>query len=210
MSLHSLISIQARISQIQQRFGTPAASPGSTGSAPAPPDATASFERALERAVATRGSFRGTVPPFKPVGGTSDKMKTFLEAAIAQTGDRYVWGSSASPSDADPDAFDCSELVKWAAARSGVQLNDGSWLQYLQLKQQGATIPVEQALRTPGALLFGFSHEPRPGGGRPDGAHVAISLGDGRTIEARGRKYGVGTWEAGDRFQYAALVPGLS
>jgi cell wall-associated NlpC family hydrolase len=58
-------------------------------------------------------------------------------------------------------------------------------------------------------LLFSFGSEPVPGGPRPAGAHVAISLGDGRTIEARGRKWGVGTWEAGNRFEYAAVIPGL-
>jgi len=68
---------------------------------------------------------------------------------------------------------------------------------------------VEQALKTPGALLFNFSSEPKPGGGRPGQAHVAISLGDGRTIEARGKKYGVGTFDAGDRFKYAAVIPGM-
>jgi hypothetical protein len=30
--------------------------------------------------------------------------------------------------------------------------------------------------------------------GRPSSAHVAISLGDGRTIEAKGGNYGVGAW----------------
>jgi len=141
--------------------------------------------------------------------GTSGKTQTFVQSALAQAGDPYVWGASASPTDPNPKAFDCSELTRWAAKRAGVDLPDGSWLQYLSLKQQGATIPVAQALQTPGALLFSFSSEPTPGGGRPSHAHVAISLGDGRTIEARGRNYGVGSFDAGNRFQYAAVVPGL-
>jgi cell wall-associated NlpC family hydrolase len=142
--------------------------------------------------------------------GTTSKTQTFLQNALAQAGDPYVWGASANPADPNPKAFDCSELVRWAAQRAGVDLPDGSWLQYLQLKQQGATIPVAQALQTPGALLFSFSHEPTPGGGRPSQAHVAISLGNGRTIEARGRSYGVGSFDAGNRFEYAAVVPGLA
>jgi cell wall-associated NlpC family hydrolase len=142
--------------------------------------------------------------------GTTSKTQTFLQNALAQAGDPYVWGASANPADPNPKAFDCSELVKWAAQRAGVDLPDGSWLQYLQLKQQGATIPVAQALQTPGALLFSFSHEPTPGGGRPSQAHVAISLGNGRTIEARGRSYGVGSFDAGNRFDYAAVIPGLA
>ena len=142
--------------------------------------------------------------------GGSPKTQAFLQSALAQAGDPYVWGASASPTDPNPKAFDCSELTKWAAKRVGVDLPDGSWLQYLQLKQQGATIPVAQALQTPGALLFSFSQEPTPGGGRPSHAHVAISLGNGRTIEARGRSYGVGSFDAGNRFQYAAVIPGLA
>ena len=140
----------------------------------------------------------------------SSRTVAFLQAAVSQAGDPYVWGAEAQAADSDPSAFDCSELVQWAAGQVGLDLPDGSWLQYLDLQGQGSTISVEEALRTPGALLFSFSEEPRPGGGRPGQAHVAISLGDGRTIEARGRSYGVGTWEAGDRFEYAAVVPGLS
>jgi hypothetical protein len=69
---------------------------------------------------------------------------------------------------------------------------------------------VEEALRTPGALLFRFDSDPS-GAGRPSQAHVAISLGDGRTIEARGSKYGVGSFEANtSRFNYAAAVPQMS
>ena len=52
-------------------------------------------------------------------------------------------------------------------------------------------IPVEQGMNTPGALLFHFSAEPTPGGGRPSQAHVALSLGDGTTVEAQSRSVGV-------------------
>src|SRR5690348_2504598 len=40
------------------------------------------------------------------------------------------------------------------------------------LKDRGLLIPVDQAKHTPGALIFHFSSEPVPGGGRPDEAHV--------------------------------------
>jgi cell wall-associated NlpC family hydrolase len=133
----------------------------------------------------------------------------FLDAALAQTGDSYVFGAEAQADDANPTTFDCSELAQWAASRVGIDLPDGSWHQYLQLKEAGAVIPVDQAVHTPGALLFRFDQEPTAGGGRPGQAHVAISLGDGTTIEARGRAYGVGSWETGDRFTYAAIIPGL-
>jgi cell wall-associated NlpC family hydrolase len=138
-------------------------------------------------------------------------LRVFLDSALAQTGDVYVFGAEASLADANPEVFDCSELVQWAAHRAGVEMPDGSWNQYLTLEQQGGDITVEQALSTPGALLFSFSSPPSAGSGRPAQAHVAISLGDGRTIEARGSDYGVGSWEANaDRFQYAAVIPALA
>lgn len=133
----------------------------------------------------------------------------FLEEALAQAGDEYVFGAPSTDDDPDPDVWDCSELVKWAAGRVGLDVPDGTWLQYLYLKEQGALIPVDEAVDTPGALLFNFSTEPTRGGGRPSTAHVAISLGNGQTIEARNSKYDVGSWGAEGRFNYAAVIPGL-
>jgi cell wall-associated NlpC family hydrolase len=231
--------IQARIQEIQQRFAPQPASTTSTtasdnqtfaemlsaaaslGTDGTGADATASSPLSALLTGLTGGGLTdlggltGTNSASSPAGllgsyGAANKTQTFLQNALAQAGDPYVWGASASPTDRNPKAFDCSELVKWAAKRAGVDLPDGSWLQYLQLKQQGATIPVQQALQTPGALLFSFSQEPTPGGGRPSQAHVAISLGNGRTIEARGRSYGVGSFDAGNRFEYAAVIPGLA
>ena len=135
----------------------------------------------------------------------------FLDLALAQQGKPYVWGSTASTSDPNPASFDCSELTKWAAARSGVTIPDGAAHQYVWLKEQGATMSVQQALQTPGALLFHFAGEPQPGlGGEPSVAHVAISLGNGKTIEAKGHAYGVGVFDANDRFNYAGMIPGMS
>jgi cell wall-associated NlpC family hydrolase len=141
------------------------------------------------------------------VGG---RTGTMLDAALSQVGTPYVFGAEAATSDPDPASFDCSELSQWAAAQAGVTLSDGSWNQYLDAKASGNAISVADALRTPGALLFSFDDEPTAGGGRPPGAHVAISLGDGRTVEARGRAYGVTIAQAGDRFTHAAVIPGLS
>jgi len=136
----------------------------------------------------------------------------FVTTALEQNGKPYVWGSSASPTDPNPVSFDCSELTKWAAARSGVTIPDGAAHQYVWLKSQGATMSVQQALHTPGALLFHFASEPQPGlGGEPPVAHVAISLGNGKTIEARGKDYGVGIFDATpDRFNYAGMIPGMT
>jgi hypothetical protein len=142
--------------------------------------------------------------------GSSDALDRFLEVARAQAGDTYVFGAETKLDDSDPDTFDCSELTQWAAHQAGVKIPDGATAQYLHLKERGMLIPVEEARNTPGALLFSFDREPRPGDGRTPGAHVAISLGDGKTIEARGRAYGVGEFEVGKRFEFAAVIPGIS
>ena len=153
----------------------------------------------------------GTGTATSALGSTSNPTtQQFVETALSQNGKPYVWGSSASASDANPASFDCSELTKWAAARSGVTIPDGAAHQYVWLKEQGSTMSVQQALQTPGALLFHFASEPQPGlGGEPPVAHVAISLGNGKTIEAKGHAYGVGIFDATDRFNYAGMIPGM-
>ena len=125
-----------------------------------------------------------------------------------------MYGATALTSDPDPKAFDCSELTKWAAARVGVTIPDGATAQYLYTRDHGTTMSVDQALHTPGALLFHFGHEPKNLGDIPADGHVAISLGDGvHTIEARGRKYGTNIFSATDNragfFNFAGMIPGM-
>jgi cell wall-associated NlpC family hydrolase len=156
--------------------------------------------------------------PLQPDAATEHPaLEVFLHAAEAQVGDAYRAGATPSPNDPDPHAFDCSSLVQWAAHQAGVQLNRTAEAQYLQLKGMGATISVQQALHTPGALLFHLPHEPKPGEAFGPNAHVAISLGDGRTVEAIGTKWGVREVDVatfhhgGDAFfTRAAVIPGLS
>ncbi|HET9658362.1 MAG TPA: NlpC/P60 family protein, partial [Kineosporiaceae bacterium] len=132
----------------------------------------------------------------------------FVEEAMAQRGDRYVMGATAKVSDPHPAAFDCSELVHWAAARAGIEIPDGALPQFLDLQERGLEVDVERAIHTPGALLFSFASPPGAHDMRPAAAHVAISRGDGTTIEARGRAYGVDVFDATTkRFHYAALLP---
>jgi cell wall-associated NlpC family hydrolase len=139
-------------------------------------------------------------------------LQQFLDAATALAGDTYVFGAAVDVDDADPDTFDCSGLVSWAAGRVGVDLPHASWRQYLEHKELGLVVPVDEAIDTPGALLFNFPWEPQPGeSSRPGNAHVAISMGDGRTIEAMNPTKGVLFGEASERrFQFAAVIPGIS
>ena len=138
-----------------------------------------------------------------------DRLSIFIDSAKHQIGDRYVYGAPRTPTAKNPTEFDCSSFTQWAARQAGVKLDSTAEYQYMQLKRTNHLIPVDQALKTKGALLFYFSRE--PSGGLPAGqAHVAISLGDGRTVEAKGTRYGVGEWSAKHRFNYAATIPGIS
>ncbi|WP_261569923.1 NlpC/P60 family protein [Frankia gtarii] len=162
---------------------------------------------------AAHGNWAGTVGYGHPLAATGDGATAgqldettarFLHAALAQAGDQYVYGAEAELDDPDPNAFDCSELTQWAAAQAGVQIPDGAAAQYDELRTHGQEISVDDALRTPGALLFHAD---------PNGyiSHVAISLGDGRTIEARNSRAGVGVFDhRGDWLNRAAVLPGLS
>lgn len=137
--------------------------------------------------------------------------KDVLELALLQDGDAYIFGHEVSPDDENPSAFDCSELVEWVCARLGVNptMPDGSWLQARHCKNWGAMRNVEDGIRIPGALLFKFSSTPFEGP-RPSSSHVAISQGNGLTIEARGRNYGTGIFDAHGRgWTHAALIPGV-
>ena len=137
------------------------------------------------------------------------RVQQMIENAIAQVGDTYLFGVEVSPTDPDPDAWDSAELTRWSAWQVGSVIPGSSVEQYLDAKDKGLLIPVDQGLNTPGALLFHFSSEPAAGGGRPDEAHVAFSLGAGRTVEALDESTGVTTGDAGVRFEYAALVGDL-
>lgn len=128
----------------------------------------------------------------------------FAAIALTQKGDPYEFGAEADFSDADPPEFDCSELVQWAAARCKVQLVDGAQNQRNACQQANTLLAVNDGLRTRGALLFRIDEG-------PGNDHVAISLGDGKTIEARGEAYGVNTFSAAGRdWTHAGTVPGLN
>lgn len=86
-------------------------------------------------------------------------------AEIATRVNDYWWGGRSAR------RFDCSGLLVVAARSLGVLL--GGWSK--SIIDQCTPISVADALRTPGAVLF------RPG-------HIGVSLGDGRTAEARSRR----------------------
>jgi cell wall-associated NlpC family hydrolase len=137
------------------------------------------------------------------------QLERFLKLAVAQAGDPYDSAhGEPGANNPNPATLDCSELVQWAAHMSGVDVTDGSWLQHFQLEDQRASMSVEEALHTPGALLFSFDPPPMRGGGRPAHAHVAISLGDGRTIEAMSTSQGIKIANSNpSRWTDAGMIP---
>jgi len=138
-------------------------------------------------------------------------VEQFVDLLLSQAGDRYIFGVEVSADDDNPSAFDCSELVQWGCDHLGVspRMPDGSWNQANHCRIHGTLISVDQGVATRGALLFKFSSSPFEGS-RPSSAHVAVSLGNGKTIEARSTHYGVGSFSAYNRgWTHAGLIPGL-
>lgn len=135
-------------------------------------------------------------------------IEDVLLLSLAQRGKRYVFGSEASPLDPDPGQFDCSELVQWACDRAGVlpPVPDGAYNQWRHTLRSSTQMTVARGINTRGALLFAGSGA---GYGRSAIQHVAWSLGNGTTIEARGSRWGVGTWLADRRFNFAGQLPGV-
>ncbi|HSP77131.1 MAG TPA: peptidoglycan-binding protein [Myxococcaceae bacterium] len=195
------------VKELQQKLQAAGFSPGAADGVfgPKTKKAVLAFQRAQGITVdgivgpQTWGRLNGAGPvsPRPPPATGRGTAEAFVQKALAQAGDRYVFGAETRLDDPNPKAFDCSELVQWAAHQVGVSIPDGTMNQLPHCRNHGKTLSVADALRTRGALLF------RPG-------HVAISLGDGRTIEAKGSKYGVGIFSAHNRgWTTGALIPGM-
>jgi len=126
--------------------------------------------------------------------------KQFVDLLVQQEGDTYRLGHEVKLKDPNPDIFDCSELIEWGAHQVGVFMPDYSGNQIAYCEKKGTVISVDEAVKTRGALLW---HE----------GHVAISLGNGKTIEAMNTERGVVIGNAktskGHRFTKGALIPDL-
>lgn len=123
--------------------------------------------------------------------------------SIAQDGERYVFGTEVPGTTSDQ--WDCSELVEVACRAAGIRptVPDGAYYQW----KHCTPITVPKGISTRGALLFVGDGT---GVGRDAITHVAWSLGDGTTIEARGSAWGVGVWPTATRFDFAGLIPGAT
>ena len=136
-------------------------------------------------------------------------LDRFMEVAQQQVGVKYQFGAEADMKDSTPAAFDSSEFVEWSAHQAGIELPDGSWNQYRTLHEQGASISVDDALKTKGALVFGFSSDPLASPDRPARAYVGISLGNGKVLDVSERAGEVRELDPGKFYTHAALIPEL-
>lgn len=124
------------------------------------------------------------------------KIEKMLSWAQTQKGKPYQWGGKSGK-----PGWDCSGLASAAIKKAGVSLTGGSKAMFNRCQSAGTLISVSQAANTRGALLFRMTGNP---------THVALSLGNGSTIEAVGRQYGVANMKAdGSRFTHGALIPGV-
>lgn len=136
----------------------------------------------------------------------ADLCYRLVTTGIDGTPPRYVFGAEiANLNDPSPDKLDCSELVQWGVYQKSsphTSWVDGSANQAAHCK----IISADQAIHTKGALLFVSNN------GHPSGVHhVAVSMGNGKTAEARSAYMTpqCGSWSAAGRFSFGGLVPVL-
>jgi len=168
--------------------------------------------------ISSKGSMLGsTNAPTPSTGATpgvskletvaTNKAEAFVNQALKAEGDTYAYGTARDLSNPDPSAFDCSGLVVWAAKQSGYEApgfgNTNAEGLYQFTKKTGGELTPEEAKKQKGALLF------RKEAGAA-AHHVAISLGDGTTMEAKGTAEGVGQFPERDTWNTAGVLPGMS
>lgn len=141
-----------------------------------------------------------------------------LALAASRLGDRYELGAEAPKgpgSERYSGPWDCAELASWAYAllagrvagghymgcNSDGDAYSGFWLDHARMF--GTPIDVAEAARIPGAVLLRRKRQGRVG-------HVAMSDGEGGTVEAHSKTFGVSRRGiAGRVWDMACLVPGI-
>lgn len=122
-----------------------------------------------------------------PKAHAAPSASSFVETAKTCIGWPYVFG------DNGPYSFDCSGLIQWSLRQIGVSIRRTS----AQQINDCVGISLGEALNTLGALLY------RPG-------HIGISMGDGRSLEARDEASGINIFPAGSfPWTTGGKVPGL-
>lgn len=148
---------------------------------------------------------------------TQWKGVDIIDVARPHLNEKYIFGARAQLTNSNyKGPWDCAEFATWCAYQAyGLVFGasdknprkadpySGQW--YIDGKNENALITAGEALQTPGAIV----------GRRPNTmgikvGHVAISLGGGKTIEARGRRSGVVTVDSTNRsWNFGVLIPGV-
>ena len=127
------------------------------------------------------------------------KGEEIIPIAKQHIGERYILGARAvlsNPNHKGP--WDCAEFASWCTYQTfGIVFGaygsspdnadpySGKWFE--DANSQNVVISADEALSTPGSFLI---RKPNFRGIKV--GHVAISDGRGNTLEARGKRYGVG------------------
>jgi cell wall-associated NlpC family hydrolase len=143
------------------------------------PTAYAKWQGTAEALYAAIAKAAGGTTSSSTSSGTALDRVADEAVKLAQRGMPYVFGGKTLA------GLDCSGFVSIATRNAGRELKGGSKQQIAAAQKAGVGCTVAEALRTRGAVLFRGSTEP---------SHIAISLGDGRTAEARGTAQGVGVF----------------
>ena len=136
----------------------------------------------------------------------TSQVAAFVKFATDRVGRvPYAWGHDGP----DSVGYDCAGLVKAAAASIGVSLPMGTSNQYATIANAGKAISPETARATYGAILYiSAARDAQLNGGN---GHAAISLGNGRTVQAADQAIGLdyGTADL-SMFDQGGLLPGVT
>ncbi|MGY1780360.1 C40 family peptidase [Geodermatophilus sp. SYSU D01036] len=115
----------------------------------------------LPASASTGGGGTGTVAA-APAPAPNGAAQTAVDTALAQVGDRYVYGATG------PDSFDCSGLTSYAYKAAGLSIPRTS------KAQSTFGTPVAKADLKPGDLVFFYSPV----------SHVGMYIGNGQMVHA--------------------------
>jgi hypothetical protein len=103
---------------------------------------------------------------------SNPNIRAFLDMALAQLGDPYVWGK------VGPDTFDCSGFVYYCLKQTGYSLSRSTADTY---SRRSSWAYVDRNALQPGDLMFYYSDNPNDG---DHIGHIGIYLGNGYHIHA--------------------------
>ena len=113
-------------------------------------------------ASAAVGGATGAAVAAAPAAAASSAAQTAVNTALAQVGDRYVYGATG------PNSFDCSGLTSFSYKAAGISIPRTS------KAQSTVGTPVSKANLKPGDLVFFYSPV----------SHVAMYIGNGQIVHA--------------------------